>query len=72
MNRPRQLIAVGMKIMALYLTTTAIAVNIGLIVGGILNLKPAAGMKPAPVSGFKAPTVPALKARSPHLCENTQ
>jgi len=56
---PIKLGRVGVKIMVLYLATTAIAVTIGLIVALILN--PAAGMKLAPVAGFKAPTVPALK-----------
>ncbi|MCX5735997.1 MAG: dicarboxylate/amino acid:cation symporter [candidate division NC10 bacterium] len=56
---PVKLGRVGVKIMVLYLATTAIAVTIGLIVAAILN--PAAGMKLAPVAGFKAPTVPALK-----------
>ena len=56
---PIKLGRVGVKIMALYLATTAIAVTIGLIVAFILN--PAAGMKLAPVAGFTAPTVPALK-----------
>jgi Na+/H+-dicarboxylate symporter len=56
---PKKLGRVGGKIIALYLATTAIAVTIGLFVALILN--PAAGMKLAPVAGFKTPTVPALK-----------
>ena len=50
---PIKLGRVGVKIMVLYLATTAIAVTIGLIVALILN--PAAGMKLAPVAGFQGP-----------------
>ncbi|MDO9124017.1 MAG: dicarboxylate/amino acid:cation symporter, partial [Deltaproteobacteria bacterium] len=50
---------VGIKIIIYYLATTTIAVIIGLIVAGIFN--PAAGMKLAPVAGYKPPTIPQLK-----------
>jgi len=50
---------VGVKIIVIYLATTAIAVVIGLLIAGIFN--PAAGMKLSPVAGFKAPSIPALK-----------
>jgi Na+/H+-dicarboxylate symporter len=56
---PIKLGRVGVKIIGIYLATTAVAVIIGLIVAGVLN--PAAGMKLAPAAGFKAPTIPALK-----------
>lgn len=58
-SEPLKLGRIGVKIIAIYLATTAIAVTIGLILATILN--PAAGMKLPPVAGFKAPTVPALK-----------
>jgi Na+/H+-dicarboxylate symporter len=56
---PMKLGRVGVKTIGVYLGTTAVAVLLGLIVGGVLN--PAAGMKLAPAAGFKAPTIPALK-----------
>lgn len=56
---PKKLGRVGIKIIVLYLATTAIAVSIGLVVATILN--PASGMQLTPVAGFKPPTVPALK-----------
>ena len=56
---PIKLGRVGVKIIVIYLATTAIAVTIGLIVAGIFN--PAAGMKLSQAAAFKAPTVPALK-----------
>jgi Na+/H+-dicarboxylate symporter len=56
---PIKLGRVGVKIIGIYLATTAVAVLLGLIVAGILN--PAAGMKLTPAAGFKAPTIPALK-----------
>jgi len=56
---PIKLGRVGVKIIGIYLATTAVAVVIGLIIAGIFN--PAAGMKLPQVAGFKAPTIPALK-----------
>jgi proton glutamate symport protein len=56
---PIKLGRVGVKIIVIYLATTAIAVCIGLVIAGIFN--PAAGMKLSPVAGFKAPSIPALK-----------
>ncbi len=56
---PKKLGRVGIKIIIYYLATTTIAVIIGLIVAGIFN--PAAGMKLAPVAGYKPPTIPQLK-----------
>jgi len=56
---PLKLGRVGVKIMALYLATTAIAVVIGLVLAGVFN--PSAGMKLPPVAGFKAPVIPPLK-----------
>jgi Na+/H+-dicarboxylate symporter len=56
---PIKLGRVGVKIIVLYLTTTAVAVTIGLIVATLVN--PGTGMKLAPVAGFKAPAIPALK-----------
>jgi Na+/H+-dicarboxylate symporter len=56
---PIKLGRVGVKIIVIYLATTAIAVVIGLIIAGIFN--PAAGMKLPQAAGFKAPTIPALK-----------
>jgi len=56
---PIKLGRVGVKIVGIYLATTAVAVFIGLIMAGIFN--PAAGMKLTPAAGFKAPTIPALK-----------
>jgi Na+/H+-dicarboxylate symporter len=58
-SEPLKLGRIGVKIIAIYLATTAIAVTIGLILATILN--PAAGMKLPPVAGFKAPAIPALK-----------
>lgn len=56
---PLRLGRVGVKIMGIYLATTAVAVVIGLVLAGIVN--PASGMKLAPVAGYKAPAIPALK-----------
>ncbi len=56
---PLKLGRVGVKIMVLYLATTAVAVVIGLIWAGILN--PSSGMKLPPVAGFKAPAIPPVK-----------
>jgi Na+/H+-dicarboxylate symporter len=56
---PKKLGRVGIKIIIYYLATTTIAVIIGLILAGIFN--PAAGMKLAPVAGYKPPTIPQLK-----------
>lgn len=56
---PLKLGRVGVKIIGIYLATTAVAVTIGLIVAGILN--PASGMKLAAVAGYKPPSIPALK-----------
>ncbi len=53
---PIKLGRVGVKIIGIYLATTAIAVVIGLIVAGILN--PAAGMKLAPAAGSRRPPRP--------------
>ncbi len=56
---PLKLGRVGVKIMGLYLATTAVAVVIGLIIAGIFN--PSGGMKLPPVAGFKAPVIPPVK-----------
>jgi Na+/H+-dicarboxylate symporter len=56
---PLKLGRVGVKIIALYLATTAVAVIIGLILAGIFN--PSGGMKLPPVAGFKAPVIPSIK-----------
>jgi Na+/H+-dicarboxylate symporter len=56
---PLRLGRLGVKIMALYLATTAVAVVIGLAMAGII--RPWTGMQLAPVAGYKAPTIPALK-----------
>jgi Na+/H+-dicarboxylate symporter len=57
---PLRLGRVGLKIMAFYLATTAVAVMIGLVLAGIVN--PSSGMKLAPVAGYKAPAIPELKS----------
>ncbi len=59
MSGPLKLGRVGVKIMALYLATTAVAVIIGLIMAGIFN--PSGGTKLPPVVGFKAPAIPSVK-----------
>jgi Na+/H+-dicarboxylate symporter len=56
---PLKLGRVGVKIVGIYLATTAVAVIIGLIMAGIFN--PAGGMKLPPVAGFKAPVIPSIK-----------
>lgn len=56
---PLKLGRLGVKILGIYLATTAVAVTIGLILAKLFN--PAAGMQLAPVTGYKAPAVPALK-----------
>jgi Na+/H+-dicarboxylate symporter len=56
---PLRLGRVGVKIMGIYLATTAVAAAIGLLMAGIIN--PSSGMKLAPVAGYKAPTIPPLK-----------
>lgn len=56
---PIKLGRVGVKIIGIYLATTAIAVTIGLLLATFFN--PGAGMNLSPAAGFKAPAIPALK-----------
>ncbi len=56
---PMKLGRVGVKIIGIYLATTAVAVTIGLILARIFHV--GAGMKMAEVTGYKAPAVPHLR-----------